>query len=105
MLAATFFGKLTVRLGVKNGRCTFSLGQDSQVVIYHALHGSLRVVVVKGLEIDESVAHLSVVRASGCLKLYLNIVHHDDLLAGHCLLHQWIFSILKVILLLQVGEA
>ena len=74
---------LIVRLRISHCLCTLALLQHPQVIVDTALHDILVLRGVQRFEVDESVAHLSVLRATTSLKSNLDIVHHDYLLALH----------------------
>ena len=57
------------------------MSEDSYVVIDETLDYFLAVLVICGLEVDEPVAHLRIVRAATGLQLDLHVVHHDHFLA------------------------
>ena len=81
------------------------MGQGAQVIVDHQRDLLFSVIVVESLEVDEPMAHLSVIAAPRGLQLDLHIVHHHDFLAGHGLVHQWVLIVAEIIFVaLQVGE-
>lgn len=73
--------QFVVKFRVQHCCGTLCLHQHSQVVVDEDLDVILGNFEVVSLEIDESMAHLSVVRTTTCLQLELHVVHHDDFLA------------------------